>query len=90
MMKRIKWVRSIFEERQEAADGKFMAGITGGYGVNGNQPAFGLNEADAHTLESIGERFGLAPETVRQIEAKAIEKLRKMSKKKELDLDDII
>jgi hypothetical protein len=88
MMKRIKWVRSIFEEIQEAADGKFMAGITGGYGENGNQPAFGLNGADTHTLESIGERFGLTPETVRQIEAKAIEKLRKMSKKKELDLDD--
>jgi len=51
---------------------------------------FGLNEEDIHTLESIGKRSGLAPETIRQIEAEAIEKLRKMSKKKEIDLDDII
>ena len=51
---------------------------------------FGLNEEDTHTLESIGKRSGLAPETIRQIEAEAIEKLRKMSKKKEIDLDDII
>ena len=51
---------------------------------------FGLNGQEIHTLESIGERFGLTPEMVGQIEAEAIEKLRKMSQKKEIDLDDII
>ena len=51
---------------------------------------FGLNGQEIHTLESIGERLGLTPEMVGQIEAEAIEKLRKMSQKKEIDLDDII
>ena len=51
---------------------------------------FGLRGQEIHTLESIGERFDLTPETVGQIEAEAIEKLRKMSRKKEIDLDDII
>lgn len=51
---------------------------------------FGFSGQEIHTLESIGERFGLPLETVGQIEAEAIEKLRKMSQKKEIDLDDII
>ena len=51
---------------------------------------FGLRGQEIHTLQSIGERFDLTPETVGQIEAEAIEKLRKMSRKKEIDLDDII
>jgi DNA-directed RNA polymerase sigma subunit (sigma70/sigma32) len=49
-----------------------------------------LNGEDTLPLESIGKRFGLAPERIRQIEAEAIEKLRKISKKKEIYLDDII
>ena len=51
---------------------------------------FGLNGQEIHTLESIGERFGLPSEMIGQIEAEAIEKLRKMSQKEEIDLDDII
>jgi hypothetical protein len=51
---------------------------------------FGLNGEDSLSRESIGKRFGLAPERIRQIEGEAIEKLRKISKKKEIYLDDII
>ena len=51
---------------------------------------FGLNGDDTHTMESIERHVGLTPEAVHQIEEEAIEKLRKMSKKKEIELDDII
>jgi RNA polymerase primary sigma factor len=49
-----------------------------------------LNGEEALSLESIGKRFGLTPERIRQIEAEAVEKLRKINKKKEIYLDDII
>jgi len=51
---------------------------------------FGLHGQEIHTPESIGTRFGLSAEAIAQIEAEAIEKLRRMSQKKEIDLDDII
>ena len=51
---------------------------------------FGFSGEDIHTPESIGARFGLPPETICQIEAEAIEKLRRMSQKREVDLDDVI
>jgi len=51
---------------------------------------FGFNGEDICTPESIGARFGLTPEAICQIEAKAIEKLQRMSQKKEVDLDDVI
>lgn len=50
---------------------------------------FGFNGEDSLTLESIGERLGLAPKKVHEIGAKAIKKLRKISKKKEIDVADI-
>lgn len=37
---------------------------------------FGLNEKHAHTLEEIGEEFGLTRERVRQIKEKAIKRLK--------------
>jgi len=43
------------------------------YGLNGNSP---------HTLEEIGEKFGLTRERVRQIKEKAIKRLRHSSKNK--------
>jgi DNA-directed RNA polymerase sigma subunit (sigma70/sigma32) len=51
---------------------------------------FGLHGQEVHRPESIGTRLGLSAEAVAQIEAEAIEKLRRMSRKKEIDLDDII
>jgi RNA polymerase primary sigma factor len=51
---------------------------------------FGLNDEDTLTLESIGKRFGVTRERIRQIEAKAIEKLRKITKKHEVDLTEMI
>jgi RNA polymerase primary sigma factor len=51
---------------------------------------FGLNDEDTLTLESIGKRFGVTRERIRQIEAKAIEKLRKITKKREVDLSEMI
>ena len=37
---------------------------------------FGIDGATEHTLEQIGEEFGVTRERIRQIEAKALEKLR--------------
>ncbi len=37
---------------------------------------FGIGGATDHTLEEIGKEFGVTRERIRQIEAKAIEKLR--------------
>ena len=51
---------------------------------------FGLNDEDTLTLESIGKRFGVTRERIRQIEAKAIEKLRKITQKREVDLNEMI
>lgn len=37
---------------------------------------FGLEDGQAHTLEEVGQEFGVTRERIRQIEAKALEKLR--------------
>ena len=39
---------------------------------------FGLDDGDAHTLEEIGQRLAVTRERVRQIEMRAIKKLRRM------------
>jgi RNA polymerase primary sigma factor len=51
---------------------------------------FGLNDEDTLTLESIGKRFGVTRERIRQIEAKAIENLRKITKKRAVELTEMI
>lgn len=43
---------------------------------------FGLKETEPKTLESIGEKIGVIRERIRQIEAKAMEKLKRIIKKK--------
>jgi RNA polymerase primary sigma factor len=42
---------------------------------------YGLNDQEPETLETIGQRFGVTRERIRQIEAKALEKLKKNHKK---------
>ncbi len=41
---------------------------------------FGLEDGVSHTLEEVGRAFGVTRERIRQIEAKALEKIREHGK----------
>jgi len=45
---------------------------------------FGIGGAADHTLEEIGKEFGVTRERIRQIEAKALEKLREPARARKL------
>jgi len=45
----------------------------------------GLNDGVTHTLEEVGQKFGVTRERIRQIEAKAHEKIRQHEKSKRLE-----
>ena len=46
---------------------------------------FGLDDNIAHTLEEVGKVFNVTRERIRQIEAKALEKIRSSDKVKKLE-----
>lgn len=51
---------------------------------------FGLGEQREHTLGEVAEQFGVATERIRQIEAKAIRKLKRARRNKNLDLGPFV
>jgi RNA polymerase sigma factor (sigma-70 family) len=93
MTKGVNWGRNIFGERRE---GENVEQVNTWLELLPDMEKtvialrFGLSGEDTLSRESIGKRFGLTPERIRQIETEAIEKLRKISKKKDIYLDDIL
>ena len=45
---------------------------------------FGLDDGKTHTLEEVGQTFNITRERIRQIEAKALRKLRHPSRSRNL------
>jgi len=51
---------------------------------------FGMSDGEPKTLDSIGKEFGLTRERVRQIETQALNKLRVITKRKKIGLDEML
>jgi RNA polymerase primary sigma factor len=48
------------------------------------QMRFGINERRTYTLEEVGQKFGITRERIRQIEARALRKLKQSEKSERL------
>jgi RNA polymerase primary sigma factor len=46
---------------------------------------FGIGEETGHTLQEVGDEFGVTRERIRQIQAKALSKLRRTGRRKMVD-----
>jgi RNA polymerase primary sigma factor len=51
---------------------------------------FGLDDGEPKTLESIGQRYGVTRERIRQIESSALRKLRRITLKLQVGLEEIL
>jgi RNA polymerase nonessential primary-like sigma factor len=51
---------------------------------------YGLNHEDTHTLASISKQFGLTRERIRQIESQAINRLKNLTKGRNIVLNDML
>ncbi len=51
---------------------------------------FGFVDGEPKTLDSIGKEFGITRERVRQIETQALNKLRAITKRKKIDLEEML
>ena len=51
---------------------------------------FGLGDGESKTLDAIGKEFGITRERVRQIETQALNKLRVITKRKNIDLESML
>jgi RNA polymerase sigma factor RpoS len=51
---------------------------------------FGLDDGEPKTLESIGQEYGVTRERIRQIEASALRKLRRITMRMDISLNEII
>ena len=51
---------------------------------------FGLNDGEPKTLDSIGKEFGITRERVRQIETQALNKLRVITRRKKINLEEML
>lgn len=51
---------------------------------------YGLNDETPWTLNSIGKRFGITRERVRQIEKKAIDRIRRQTQIRNMELSDVL
>jgi RNA polymerase primary sigma factor len=61
-----------------------MSGHSSEVRIHSPQMRFGLEDGSEHTLEEVGQFFQVTHERIRQIEAKALRKLRHPSRSRKL------
>jgi len=51
---------------------------------------YGLDDGEPQTLQAIGKRFGVTRERVRQVESKALEKMRRILRRRSVTIDEVL